>query len=677
MALLVCATAGGADKTKLAPRHRDWLEKEVGYIISKEEKEVFLKLPTDEDREKFIEQFWKDRDPTPGTPENEYKDEHYKRVQYANAYFGAEWNSDGWRTDRGKIWIVLGPPQGRQFHTSGGQIYPIELWFYNNPLEPSLPPFFYVMFYQKDGMSDYRLYSPYVDGPDKLIRASGAEGRRDNAYKFLATYNRELARASLTLIPSEPADIDSPASLSSDTMLMKVINIANDKFHKERLGLARRLRENVSIKIIPDISALRVAVFPLRDAAGQEFVHYSLQILEPPNYALGKYKDKYYLAMEAQIKVLDAQKRLVYETTREATAYYEEKDLDEVRSRPLSFDDRIPLVPGSYQIEFGLLNRVTHVYFKASTSVHVEPSPVTALKMGKAVFVQHCGPAKSVDEPFVMGNTRCSVLSANEVPPSATATLNVLYPVYLPDSLDRSGPPLKVRYTVGKLDRTITNQVTEDSLDRKRFDRQGTLLVGKSVPLKELGAGAYVLSVQINNPLTRQTSGATINFKVSGNALPGPNVLTPDSPAKDTENGNNDYWWGLSRLAQNEKAKAIEYFTRALQRNEKHAGARTKLAALYFEQGDFKQVAALLEASGLDQISDVDTLTKLMTSLEKTGQIQKAIQDGEYVTARLNPTAELFTEMAGFYERAGRAEKAQKARGEARKLAEEKKKKAS
>lgn len=531
--VLLCALALGrvmGAAEKVSAEHKKWLEEDVVYIISKEERELFLRLG-EKERDNFIGQFWAQRDPTPGTPENEYKDEHYKRIQHANTYFGGEWNNDGWRTDRGKIWIILGQPQSRQYHTSGGQVYPIELWFYSSQGEAALPSFFYVMFYQKYGASDYRLYSPYVDGPDALVRASGIENRRDRAYRFLRTINPELARASLTLIPSEPADINAPPSMTSDGMLMKIINLANDRFHKERLGLNKQMQQEVSTRLMPDVAALHAAVLPLRDAAGKEFLHYSLQIYEPPNYALGRYKDKYFLSMEASVRVMDAQKKVVYEGKREASAYFEEKELDDVRARPLSFEDRIPIEPGKYEVEFGLLNLVTRVFFRTSAAVQVNPEKVTSVTVGKPVLVQKCLAAQRADEPFVMGNSRCTLMARSDVSAGAGAALNLLYAVQVPAGGVRTAQPLRVQYTLGRLDRSVENRVIEDALDRQRFDHRGTLLVGKSLEIGDLPTGSYLLSIRITDPMTKQSSGTTLPFRVTGANLPLPNILVPSIDA--------------------------------------------------------------------------------------------------------------------------------------------------
>lgn len=105
--------------------YQEWLDNEVGYIITDEERTAFLRLNTNDEREQFIEQFWLRRDPTPDTVENEYREEHYRRIAYANERFSS--GKPGWRTDRGRIYIAWGPPDEIESYPSGGH--------YNRPHE--------------------------------------------------------------------------------------------------------------------------------------------------------------------------------------------------------------------------------------------------------------------------------------------------------------------------------------------------------------------------------------------------------------------------------------------------------------------------------------------------------------------------------------------------------------
>jgi len=105
-------------RKELETPFRKWLNEDVFYIITDEEKTSFKRLSTDEEREQFIEQFWLRRDPTPDTQENEYKEEHYRRIAYANERFAS--GIPGWKADRGRIYITFGPPDEIEDHPSGG-----------------------------------------------------------------------------------------------------------------------------------------------------------------------------------------------------------------------------------------------------------------------------------------------------------------------------------------------------------------------------------------------------------------------------------------------------------------------------------------------------------------------------------------------------------------------------
>jgi GWxTD domain-containing protein len=105
-------------KVELSKAYKKWLDEDVVYIITDQERAAFKQLSNDEERDNFIEAFWQRRDPTPDTEENEFKEEHYRRIAYANEHFAA--GVPGWKTDRGRIYIVFGPPDEIESHPSGG-----------------------------------------------------------------------------------------------------------------------------------------------------------------------------------------------------------------------------------------------------------------------------------------------------------------------------------------------------------------------------------------------------------------------------------------------------------------------------------------------------------------------------------------------------------------------------
>jgi GWxTD domain-containing protein len=128
-------------RKELETPYKNWLNIDVAYIITDEERQSFKRMTTDEERSQFVELFWQRRDPTPDTEENEFKEEHYRRMAYANERFAS--GIPGWKTDRGRIYIMFGAPDEREEHPSGGtyerpmeegggttSTYPFEKWRY-------------------------------------------------------------------------------------------------------------------------------------------------------------------------------------------------------------------------------------------------------------------------------------------------------------------------------------------------------------------------------------------------------------------------------------------------------------------------------------------------------------------------------------------------------------------
>src|ERR1700739_5111839 len=104
-------------KQEVSGSYKKWLDEDVRWIITDEERAAFKQLSNDEERDQFIEAFWQRRDPTPDTIENEFKEEHYRRIAYANEHFPA--GIPGWETDRGRIYIMYGPADQVESHTQG------------------------------------------------------------------------------------------------------------------------------------------------------------------------------------------------------------------------------------------------------------------------------------------------------------------------------------------------------------------------------------------------------------------------------------------------------------------------------------------------------------------------------------------------------------------------------
>ena len=169
-------------KPELKKAYKDWLDKDVAYIITDDERRAFKKLETDDERERFIEEFWRRRDPDPDTDENEYREEYYERIAYANEHFAS--GIPGWKSDRGRIYITWGKPDEVETHPSGGSYerasyegggstttYPFERWFYR--YLPGVGSGVEIEFVDPTGSGEYRI-ARNPDEKDAMLNVPGA-----------------------------------------------------------------------------------------------------------------------------------------------------------------------------------------------------------------------------------------------------------------------------------------------------------------------------------------------------------------------------------------------------------------------------------------------------------------------------------------------------------------------
>ncbi len=169
-------------KTEVNKVYKDWINKDVPYVITPQEKKAFNALKTDEERENFIENFWRRRDPDPDTEENEFREEYYERIAYANEHYAS--GIPGWKTDRGRIYITFGKPDGVESHPSGGSYdrpsyegggstttYPFETWFYRHL--DNVGDGIEIEFVDPTGTGEYRI-ARNADEKDALRNVPGA-----------------------------------------------------------------------------------------------------------------------------------------------------------------------------------------------------------------------------------------------------------------------------------------------------------------------------------------------------------------------------------------------------------------------------------------------------------------------------------------------------------------------
>lgn len=347
----------------LPEKYRRWLEEEVVYIITPKEREVFLKLQTDRERDIFIEAFWKQRDPTPGTPENEFKEEHYRRLNYANQNFGRGSGKPGWMTDRGRVYIILGPPNNIESYENIMGVYPTQIWFYYGDPRYGLPAGFNVIFFKKEGTGDYILYSPSDHGPQALIAdyLYNAKDARD-AYQRLYQLSPNLAEQTLTLIPGqkpEPGVID----LSSNRLLATIMALPQKKVEDAYAEAWFRHKDLIEVEYSTNYIRCDGDLWAVRSSEGHYLVHYQV---EPAKLSVVQDGSEYIVRFDLNGRISDEQGRTSYQFEKTFPLKLTREELSEIGRRAVSFQDVFALVPGTYTVDLLLKNPLSKEFSSLS-----------------------------------------------------------------------------------------------------------------------------------------------------------------------------------------------------------------------------------------------------------------------------------------------------------------------
>jgi GWxTD domain-containing protein len=659
----------GQKKQKPEGRFKEWLQYDVTYIISDDERDAFLRLASDTERDRFIEQFWDVRNPTPGSPTNTFKEEHYRRIQYANSHFTIGSGTEGWRTDRGRIYIQLGEPAQKMQWISYGRILPSELWFYSNALNPSLPGYFYVLFYQRDEVGDYRLYSPYSDGPTKLVRGADTPGQ---AYQLLRSTSLELARASLTLLTDEPVDVSGfRPSLDSDAMLTRIRNLPNDRFTKERISRNTQLRGLVRSRVLTDTPTLQVTMAPFQNSNGETFVHF-LAVLPKTleqSSTFDKEKNQHSVDLETTITIRTPDGRPLFQQSNEQTFRFLAEDFEKLRLQNIAYEDRLPLAPGTYDVDYLFHDPVHREYSLARQNVTV-PEAATGLRMGPIIAYEEARQVQpgQHDAPFEFFKIRFVPGARREF--GQGERLSVFFQIILSPGSVHPGQDkrIKVEYALGSLS-VGTPSLSSEEIEANQADSHGALLHGKQFSLAEFSPGNYRLVVKVTDPESGKSDGQTFAFRIVPLSSQSRNVtLVGTQFEADQQNGLLDYRRALSLDAEKHPGEATAALEAGLAKNPKLGLARDRLAELYFRANRFQDVTELFSHSEVNSQTSPQAVSVLLSSLERLGQLDRAVAVGQRAVSLVAGSAALYEQLASLYERSGQMEQAQELRKKAREI---------
>jgi GWxTD domain-containing protein len=341
----------------LPKQYQDWLNL-VNYIIFPVEKDAFLQLTMDRDRDLFIESFWKQRDPTPATPQNEYKDEHVKRFQYANSFYRRGTTREGWMTDMGQIYIILGPPSSIERFEGVAGIHPCQVWYYRGDPAKRLPTYFAIVFYQRGGSGEFRLYNPAADGPASLlIDTEGLDlTNGEQVYEKIKELAPTLAGVSISMIPGEYPYNFQP-SPQANIILSSILESPKKDVSPSYATHFLEYRGIVSTEYLTNYIDSSASTALVKDPVlGINFFHFSMS---PKKMSIDYFqpKNEYYCNFKISVSLRSGE-AIIYQYTKDYPFYFPPANVENIRSNGIAVQDSFPVIEGKYELTILLQNSV-------------------------------------------------------------------------------------------------------------------------------------------------------------------------------------------------------------------------------------------------------------------------------------------------------------------------------
>jgi len=621
----------GISVTKdLPPKYKKWLEEEVVYIISSVEKEVFLKLDSNQERDQFIKAFWKHRDPALNTEENEYKKEHFRRIEYANQYFGREIPKPGWRTDRGRIYIILGEPDDIQTFDAKREIYPTEVWFYQGMEDKGLPQALQLVFFQDKGHGEYKLYSPLNHGPQSLL-TSFEEDPTDfmAAYEKIKTIEPSLADASLTLIPGEKPSLYGRPSLSSEHLLNEIENTplrnVKDIYARKYFEYKDTVEVEYSTNYMVNSSIIKTT----KNQNGVNFIHYAF---EPERLSIDTYQDKYYTVLEIYGRISDMKDRLIYQFEKTIPLEFNEAQINQIRNRPFNVLDLFPIIPGEFKLSILMKNKTSKEFTSIEKTLLI-PSQENQIQMTPLMLAY--GIKEDINEenlirPFQILDYQL-YLPLNRVFVK-DGLLVIAYQIHGINISDEN--KIKIRYTFfknGKKDIVFTKDISE-------YPEKPVFI--EKVSLRDFSPAHYMLRVSFLKDQTEIVS-SNEEFDIShSQSVPRPWYYT--LRLSKTDDPDFSYALGLQYFHSGDLEKALPLIKKAYEMNEDSEEIALNLARVYISTQNYSPVESILNPFvNKNRLPAYQTYFLLALSFKNSEEFEKAVNTYKKALSEYGASPEL------------------------------------
>jgi len=508
--------------------YKKWLEEEVPYIITDEERTAFLQLQTNEEREQFIEAFWQRRDPTPDTVENEFKEEHYRRIAYANERFAS--GIPGWRTDRGRTYIIWGPPDEIEAHPTGGlynrpddegggstSTYAYEDWRYRHL--DGIGENVEIEFVDPTGSGEYHMTMDPGE-KDALAKIPGAGlsmleamGMSSKADRFDRTDGSTAPRNMMN------NGDDSSGGLSKDNEFNRLEQFA--KLQAPPPVKNKDLEEIVSSRILRNQISFDYHFDFLRITGDTILVPITVQI---PNKQM-TFRDRDGVSsgtmnLFARISTLTGRNIQTFEDVIQRD--FPDSLLEPSLKGFSIYQKAVPLRPGLYKLDLVIKDVNSGNVGVVNTRLAVSPIPDDKLDASSLILADQMEPVSSKDVgvgQFVLGSTKVRPkLDADFHTDQMMGIYLQFYNLKVDDKTHKNNVSIDVKVTQGG--QTITHEVkTGEQLQQNGEE----VTFEQIVAPKTLPPGKYHLDILATDLTDNQTVSRTAEFTVTP---PAPTVAT-------------------------------------------------------------------------------------------------------------------------------------------------------
>lgn len=498
-------------KPELKKVYKDWLSEDVAYIITDEERKAFKKLATDEEREQYIEAFWRRRDPDPDTDENEYKEEYYERVAYANEHFAS--GIPGWKSDRGRIYIMFGKPDEKESHPSGGSYqresyegggststFPFEKWFYR--YIEGVGSGVEIEFVDPTGSGEYRIArSP--EEKDALLNIPGAGLTLAESLGLQNKADRVTFGAIGTGAYGAMREQDNPFTRLQLLADLNRPPVVRNKEMADLLGTNSTIEEN-PLNFDLGVDYFRQSDERVITAFTVQTENKDLQFQDVGGIQTAR------MNIFGRITAVNGRRVGVFEDVVTATATANE--LVDMKGRKSAYGKTVPLPPGTYRVDVvvrDVNSGATQIRRQGFTVPKYDPKQLATSTLVLATRLQSLSDQPAVGQ-FTIGNLK--------VIPNLAATYHHGDPVGIYMQVYNAGidqttlrPSVDVDYVVSKGGKEI-GKIVEDW--RGMSDAGQRLTLAKLLTTDRLTPGDYQITIHIRDRVSGQSLSPTAKFTV-------------------------------------------------------------------------------------------------------------------------------------------------------------------